>query len=323
VLGAGLMYHELMYPGGPELAEANDFGDRVSLDSANSAPLRAQSERLGSVRLALAVGQRNIWWVKKRGYDAMRGEQDVPLGGEVTISVARSLAALERDNDLLGTIKLYTAFEGGSNSLFSGRLRVDARRDFQAPASRSEWEDVYGDAEILSYLRPPVLPRHTFVLRAAGAAGWNTTTPFQLTLGGDRNLRGYRYDRFPGGRRIVFNLEDRIYIGWPLPDVADIGATLFGDVGRIWPGDVPYGIDSGWRTTLGLGLRGSFPPKSRTSFRLDFAAPMDGGFSFKKVRMVLTASEVIGLFASDATDVQITRSRNDGLSGELFRYKTR
>jgi hypothetical protein len=64
----------------------------------------------------------------------------------------------------------------------------------------------------------------------AGAGAWQTRTPFQLTLGGDRNLRGYRYDRFPGGRRLVLNLEDRIYFGSPR-ELFDWGATIFVDAG--------------------------------------------------------------------------------------------
>ncbi|HUP89262.1 MAG TPA: hypothetical protein VM100_07930, partial [Longimicrobiales bacterium] len=322
VIGAMLTYQELTFPGQPELADQGDFDERVPVDSALQRQLLIQREPLGNVRLGAVFGQRNVWWVKKRGYDAMRGQQDVPLGADVTLAIARSLAALERNNDLAATFKLYAGIEAGL-ALFTTRVRVDARRDFEAAASAHEWEDVYGEAESLNYLRPTARGRHTLLFRAAAAGAWNTTTPFQLTLGGERNLRGYRYDRFPGGRRAVFNLEDRIYFGWPLPDVMDLGATIFADVGRIWPGDVPFGRDSGWRKTIGAGLRGSFPANSRTSFRLDFATALEGGFSWRGVRMILSASEILGLGAGDSPDTQLLRSRNEGLAGELFRSTNR
>lgn len=320
VVGAMLTYQEVTYPGRAQLAEGTDFETRMSVDSSLVTQVRPQTQQLGSIRAGLVLGQRNIWWVKKRGFDSMRGQQDVPLGADATIMFGRSLPSLERDNDLVGTLRLYSGFEFGS-ALFVGRVRLDARRDFDAPGTASEWEDVYGDGELLNYWKPPSLPRHTFMVRIAGAGAWNTRTPFQLTLGGERNLRGYRHERFPGGRRVVMNAEDRIYLGWPLREVLDVGATFFADAGRIWPGDVPFGDDSGWRMTGGVGLRGSFPAGGRSTFRIDFATPLDGGVSLKKFRVILSASELLGLRAVNTPDVQLIRSRNEGVEGVLFRMR--
>ena len=320
ILGAVLSYQDLSYPGRPQLAVNNNFDSRTDVDSAAARELADQSEQLGNIRLGVVVGQRNIWWVKKRGLDTMRGQQDVPLGADISMTFARSIAALERDNDLLASVRFYTAMESGP-ALFAGRVRLDARRDFQAPANSREWEDFYGEAELVNYWRPALLPRHTFFLRAATAASWNTHTPFQITLGGDRNLRGYRYDRFPGGRRLVFNAEDRVYFGWPLPDVLDLGGTFFVDAGRMWPGDVPFGYDSGWLATAGFGLRGSFPAGSRSTFRLDASTPLLRGARLKDFRFTLSASELLGLAGIGISDPQLLRSRNEGAAGELFRFR--
>ncbi|MGQ0562608.1 MAG: hypothetical protein ACT443_12130 [Gemmatimonadota bacterium] len=320
VLGAMLSYEELTYPGEVQVAEGDNFEDRTAVGSALAAQIQAQTEQLGSIRVGIVLGQRNVWWVKKRGFDSMRGQQDVPLGADVALAFGRSLPALERDDDLVGTFRLYTGIEAG-DALFAARVRLDARRDFDATASASEWADVYADGELLNYWKPPALPRHTFFLRLAGAGGWNTRTPFQLTLGGDRNLRGYRHERFPGGRRLIVNAEDRIYIGWPLREVLDLGGTLFVDAGRIWPGDVPFGEDSGWRATAGLGLRGSFPAGGRSTFRIDVATPLDTGLGFSNFRLIISASELLGLRAVNAPDVQLVRSRNEGVEGALFRMR--
>ena len=321
VLGAMLSYQELNYPGRVQLSEGIDFEDRVAVDSMTSDEIRSQTQELGSIRLGVVVGQRNIWWVKKRGFDSMRGQQDVPLGADAALAFGRSLSSLERDNDLVGTFRLYTGIEAG-DKVFAARVRLDARRDFDAPSTMSEWEDVYGDAEVLSYWQPPALPRHTFFVRLAAAGAWNTVTPFQLTLGGDRKLRGYRHERFPGGRRVVMNAEDRIYFGWPLREVVDLGGTIFIDAGRIWPGDVPFGRDSHWRATGGLGLRGSFPAGGRSSFRIDFATPLHSPMNIRNVRVIVSASELLGLRAVNTPDVQLVRSRNEGVEGALFRMRT-
>lgn len=321
VIGAMLSYQELNYPGAVQLADGADFERRMAVDSTIATAILPQTQELGSIRVGVVLGQRNIWWAKKRGLDSMRGQQDVPLGGDAVLAFGRSLSNLERDNDLVGTFRLYTGMEAG-NMLFASRLRLDARRDFDAPSTMSEWEDVYGDGELLSYWKPPSLPRHTFFMRLNAAGAWKTVTPFQLTLGGDRKLRGYRHERFPGGRRIVMNAEDRIYFGWPLREVLDMGGTVFVDAGRIWPGDVPFGTDSGWRATAGLGLRGSFPAGGRASFRIDFATPLDSPMNVKNMRVIVSASELLGLRAVNMPDVQLVRSRNEGVEGALFRMRT-
>jgi hemolysin activation/secretion protein len=157
------------------------------------------------------------------------------------------------------------------------------------------------------------------LLRAAGAAGWNTVTPFQLTLGGDRGLRGYHPERLPGGRRAVVTLEDRFYFGWPFRALFDLGSSAFMDVGRMWPGDVPYGSDSGWRASGGLGLRMSFPAGSRNTYRIDLAVPLDRPIRAQDARLIISIGEILGLTARFG-DSQVFRSRQPGVSGELFNF---
>jgi hypothetical protein len=309
----------LSYPGGPEQTVGGSFDDRMPADSATVAVIARQSQQLGSIRVGALLGQRNIWWVKRRGFDSMRGQQDIPLGAEASFAFARSIPSLERDNDLIAGFRLYTGIEYG-DALFLGRLRADVRRDFDAIEAAREWKDLYAESELLNYWKPKSLPRHTFFLRASAAGAWNTRTPFQLTLGGDRNLRGYREERYPGGRRVIFNAEDRIYFGWPWREVLDLGGTIFVDVGRMWRGDVPFGGDSGVRATGGIGLRGSFPAGSRSSFRIDIAAPLEG-LEPGKFRFIFSATEILGIAGTGTPDVQLLRSRNEGVSGELFRFR--
>lgn len=319
ILGAMVSYEELTYPGVPQVAVRGNFDERVPADSQTIAELLPQSQQLGAIRFGAILGQRNIWWVKRRGFDSLRGQQDIPLGAEAVIAFARSIPSLERDNDLMGSFRLYTGIEYG-NAVFVGRIRGDVRRDFEAVEAAREWKDLYAETEFLNYWKPSPLSRHTLVLRAATTSAWNTRTPFQLTLGGDRNLRGFREERFPGGQRLVLNAEDRIYFGWPWRDVIDLGATVFVDAGRMWPGDVPFGEDSGWRASAGVGLRGSFPAGSRSSWRIDVAAPLSdlrpGNF-----RVLLSATELIGLGAGQAPDNQLLRSRRESVAGQLFRFR--
>jgi len=234
------------------------------------------------------------------------------------VSLAPSLPGISHDKDMFSTVSLYSGLALG-DAVVTTRFRADARRDFDAPITSSQWQDVYAEGEVLSYWHSTFFPRHTLVMRATGAGGWNTTTPFQLTLGGDRGLRGYNPERLPGGRRAVFTLEDRFYFGWPFKEVFDLGSSTFVDVARIWPGDAPYGVDSGWRASVGLGLRASFPAGSRVTYRADIAFPAAAGVRLNDVRFILSVGEILGLSTSFG-DPQLFRSRQAGVSGEIFNF---
>jgi len=318
VVGLGIGFQEISYPGSDSaitFVEGGRYDERQPAPVELRTPVLARMQHLRNVRAMLLLGKRNIEWRKRRGLDSFRGDEDVRLGAEVEVTFARSLPSLESDNDLYGSLELYAAT--GPPSLFFGtRVRTDARRAYDAPPGEHELQDVTGEGEAFVYIRPTSMARHTLVLRAAGAGAWHVETPFQLTLGGELALRGWPLESFPGGRRVVFTAEDRWYFGWPFPDVADIGASIFTDVGRIWPGDVALGTDSGWRTSVGVGLRANFPAGGTNSFRIDAAFPVGSDGGLGKLQLVIGVGEYLGITAP-FTDPQIGRSRMPPISGSL------
>jgi hypothetical protein len=319
LFGGALSYQKVSYPGLIELAPEGDFDLREPAPDSLAAPVRRQRRDLDNIRVFALLGHRNVWWKQRRGLDSMRGEEDVRQGAEAIFGLGRSLSALEADDDLYATLALYTAFEVG-DLLLVGRGRADVRRDLRATHPTPEWQDFFLDNEVLAYLQTPRLPRQTIFARAALAGGWNTRIPFQLTLGGPSGLRGYDRERLPGGRRFVATIEDRFYVGWPFPDVLDLGGTVFADIGRIWPGDAPFGVDSGWRASAGFGLRGSFPEGSRSTYRVDIAWPLDRGAGFGDFRVSLSIGETRGVH-SRLADEQLGRSRTQNIGGDLFTFR--
>ncbi len=316
LFGGGVSFRNLSFPGEPDLVVDRNFDQRTPADSALLALVAGQVAPRDHVRAVLLLGQRNIWWIQRRGYDSLRGQQDIRLGSEISFALSRSLPSLARDDDLGATVTLYSGFVAGP-ALVTLRARGDGRRDFNAPPGEPEWQDLFAESELLTYLRPPALSVNTLVLRAGGAGGWRVRSPYQLTLGGDDAVRGYDPRLFPGGRRVDFTAEDRVYFGWPFPEVFDLGGTVFADLGRIWPGDVPFGTDSGWRSALGFGLRAAFPAGGRTTYRLDVAFPV--GRTLRDARVYLSVGEVIGL-ARRTLNGQLEQSRPQGLSGDLFSF---
>ncbi|MCH8285071.1 BamA/TamA family outer membrane protein [candidate division KSB1 bacterium] len=102
----------------------------------------------------------------------------------------------------------------------------------------------------------------------------NFRQPFtQLFLGENTGLRGFLNREFIGDRRILINLENRVFSNYRLMS-ARFGGVLFFDSGKIW--NTGEGFDSGkWRTSMGIGLRLGIPKFSQGIIRIDVAYNFD------------------------------------------------
>ena len=324
LLGGALSFQEVTYPGGPDasiLVLGEELSDSAEANDALLDPVWSRLETVENIRAFALFGHRSVYWIERSRLDALRATQDVRLGAEVGLALGRSLPRLETADDLFSTLTFFAGSTLTQYGLATLELRVDARRDFDAPVGESEWEDVIASARVLSYWRTERLDRHTLVVHGSAAGGWHNRTPFQLTLGGEQGLRGYDPRRFPGGRMIVGGVEDRIFLGWPWPDLFDLGISVFADVGYMGAGHLPYpyGEESGVRASGGLGLRSNFPAGGRTTYRLDFALPIDGRGSFSDFRILLSIGEPLAL-GSRPYPIHVERSRLSGVSGDVFNF---
>jgi hypothetical protein len=214
---------------------------------------------------------RNVRYRRVERFDALTAAQDIRLGFQLGTLLGRSLSVLgTRDDDFLVAADLYTGVGGGSSF-----LRLDARGEGRQNYDTNRWDGILGAARLAYYQR--LHPRHTLVANVEWSGGWRQRVPFQLTLG-DRfgGLRGYGGTREAGGKRGIVRLEDR----WLLGDVreqADVGVSVFAEAGRLWKGDVPFGVSTPVRYTAGIGLLAALPPGSKRTWRVDLAVPINGG----------------------------------------------
>jgi len=317
--GVGLSSRELEFPGPVDVAPDGRFNRRGPAEPLVAGPVLESASPRNAVRLHLLLGARDVRWTKRRGLDGLQGDEDIRLGFELGTDLGRSLPAFG-DDDLSAAGLVYAAAELGG-SVFGGRGRIDGLRGLGQPYTGRSWQDVFAEIETFAYLRRSASSPGTLLVRADVAGGWNTRTPFQLTLGGERGVRGYDRERFPGGRRILFTVEERYYLGWPHPGLFDAGFTVFADAGRMWAGDAPFGRDSDWRASAGAGLRFAFPAGSRTTYRLDIAWPIEAGTGAGDFRLRFSVGELIGL-SHVAEDIQLRRSRPDGVASDLFRFNS-
>ena len=335
LLGLGISREILRfneYPGSVSLVRGLDFGNLLDDELDVGARLARQTRGYDLTRVNLLLSRRKMRFVTRRGLDAVSGTQSVPQGLEVALAVAPRLpldgwfgstgapgsspasGAAPTASDVMGRLSFFGGVSSESTVLLVNGQAESRRMRFEDEA-RARWRDIHAEADLLAYWQPGVAVAKTLVTRVAAAGGWSTLTPFQLTMGGRDMVRGYKEEDFPAGRRVVASLENRVDLRWPAPSLIDLGLTLFADAGRGWAGDVPFGVDTGWKTSVGAGLRLAFPVESVRVTRIDVAWPV-GADSGRGVMFRVSAGDFIGL-ARGFADAQMTRSRRSGVSGNF------
>ncbi len=325
VLGAGLVVEEFRFPGLPEgasLVRDGEFSQRAPAGEDFLSPVSRQLQERRGARFEAYLGQRNLRFLARQGLDALRGTQDVPTGFEASLAVGWSLGGFRRDGVPSAPDHLYlrgSFLQGWASPRLTWNTRhfVRARLLQSGPPFQRGWEDLLAESDAFLYWQPDLSGPRTWVFRASAAGGWQMRTPFQLTLGGPTAVRGFREDRFPGGRRVVLTAEQRSYVPWPAPDFLDFGISAFLDMGRIWAAGAPFGFDSGWRASLGAGIRFGLPPGTSNMVRADLAFPLDKRAQARDLVFRLTLQEVLGLLPG-FLDEQVLRT----LGRKAYPYPT-
>jgi len=187
--------------------------------------------------------------------------EDVSLGANAAIYVGKTVQPLSQQrwylfgklahaNKVARLIYLYGKFES------------------YAYLNPDGWGETASLLQLKSYVNR--FQPHTLAVNAEFSIAWRMPDYRQLFLGENRGLRGYPNYFKTGQKRIVVNLEDRIY-----PKIFiysfGLGATIFTDLGYIWDNDEPLQWHRPYVAT-GIGLRiGSTKTRGAAVFRFDFA----------------------------------------------------
>lgn len=312
IAGVTLTRDVIRFPRAPNVIYADDFGDLQDFPGPLPQPLSTHLQESGATRVLLHIGTRRFNYRIYEGLDGLRDRMNVGLGVYAGISVGRGFdlfvpSGVPAVEDFFGRAHASFSAPVGS-SLIHGGATLETRRD------RGDWRDLLFDADLVTYLRSEALPGQTFFFRGSFAGGWNTELPYQLSLGGREGVRSFEEDVFPGGRMLRFVAEDRVLFPWPSRGAMDLGLTAFGETGRVWPGDVPYGVDSGWQAALGIGLRLGLPAGTRHIWRIDWAFPVGPSSGEAQFRVTFELNKLSeGFFTRD-----VFRSRRHNIGAEHF-----
>ena len=273
--------------------------DSGMLRDLGPAPRPYEPHRMSRVNVLLGI--RDIEFVRRRALDAITATQDVPLGVQVGLQIGRSspiLGAVEDDYFLAGD--LYAGVSRSERATTRLQMQLQGRR----AAGVSEWDGVLSTGRLTHQMKFSMAQVDEFVLEWAG--GYRIRTPFQLLLGvPESGVRGYERSTFAGGQRVVARYEHRYSYG-AVRKLGDLALAGFIDAGRQWAGDVPFGVTTPVKGSLGVSLLASVPARSARVWRADLAFPLSRG-SRSWVTLRFTNTDRTAFVFRDARDVATGR----------------
>lgn len=265
---AGILIGGVLATADESLVEKRDSGLATVPDST----LRGRYPSYRANHIAAVGALRALRFSTVAGLDALRAEQDVATGAELTVIAGPSVAksTLERD-DLIG-INLYLG-AAGARDVGNLHFRFDGRRGRALNAG--EWLSSVTHARGSWYHRIDERRMRQFVVGYSRLH--SVGLPLQLSMADeDGGLVGYASSTRPGGQRLTARLEERWLVTgsrfW-----ADLAVGAFADGGLLWRGDVPYGSNSPVLASTGLSLMAAYPSGGKRMYRLDFGVPLVRG----------------------------------------------
>ena len=257
--------------GPPTTALRNNFDVLDPAPDSMVTRLAGQASPPSHVRFGLTVGRRRMGYEFRSGLDLVSGAQNVALGSELMFTLGRSIATW--GTSALDTYARVEGFVGAASPrvLLQASIKAEGRLLDDATGTVARSRDVLAETDIRAYVH--MATRHTLHALVAYKAGWRTDQPFQLRLGGAPRVRAYLDYELPAGSTLILRLEERWNPGWLSPAI-DLGFTLFGDFGRGWAGDAPFGVNHGWRSAIGGGIRTGFPAGTGSNMHIEMAWPL-------------------------------------------------
>lgn len=316
--GFGVSYESIRFPFGNE-------GVRLVREDAFDDPEPAPQEAIDAVsvhandhkmtRLNFTLGVRELGFLNVVGLDALLASQDVESGLGLQFTVAPGTRSggstvddlLLRGQGLLGlrVSEVYLNFWGD----------VQARNVFDDPdGGPTGWRDFLYEVNGNGYWDHGGRGQLFGRIQLAGAT--RSDRPVQLTLGGRESVRGYNEDAFPGQKRFLMTVEERLEMPELSTSFADVGLVAFADAGQIWAGDVPFGETPGWKAAIGAGLRLGLPAGAPNVLRVDVSLPLTGDRETRGTVFRVYA-ELLGLLDRRAWPTQVERSRWYGVNPDL------
>jgi hypothetical protein len=183
-----------------------------------------------------------------RQYSIEAGVSPRSLGADRTTSCFRVAAADGKwlgDGFVMPAVSLASRLDGGMQNAIATSTLLYVRRGGKAS---------YPTA---------------FLGRVSVSSGWRMDAERQFFADGLTGLRGYRAHAFAGNRAVVINIEERLYLGREILQLASPGIVAFADAGNATNGGFTTLLHL--KSDIGIGLRLGLPRTPKNLLRVDLA----------------------------------------------------
>ena len=277
-----------------------------------SSELRNRYRQHKIARVNALWGVRDIGFARVHGFDVLNANQDFPIGFQLGTMFGRSLSVLGSDDDDIFMASDLFLGAGGRRSAIRLQVVAEGRRSNDENA----WDGILTNAHAVGYAKPS--ERTTLTGSIEWSAGWRQRIPFSLTLGNaEGGVRGFGRSRTPGGRRIVARVEDRVFLGRAF-NLGDVGVGAFADAGRLWAGDIPYGMATPVRSSIGVSLLAAVPSGSARLWRVDLAFALNPEKGGGRLELHFEGLDKTLFFLREPSDIEAVRERT--VPSSVFRW---
>ncbi|MEO8586380.1 MAG: hypothetical protein ABI584_09495 [Acidobacteriota bacterium] len=216
-------------------------------------------ERSNRTFLFLSAGIARVGsnWITQRMIDRIDRDEDFNLAPSVRAELGFSLPVGQA--------------ESAGRALLSGSMGTAIPSGFAlaTTTASTRFSGGFENARLLAGARAYVLKGPwTLVGNVSTLVGWNLDPENQIPLDGETGVRAYRLHAVEGDRRLVGNLEARVFLVNEVLHLVSFGLAAFGDAGWSW-GDP----DGYWHLAdAGVGLRIGITRASKNNLvRIDVA----------------------------------------------------
>jgi len=220
---------------------------------------------------------------KVKNRDLIERPEYFAMGTQASAQLGRALTGLGSTQNLwLYSVSASDGFRLPSNRVLLGSASVSGQTGY----ALLDKQQTSGSIRFYGHSDDRTL---TFV-SLAGDLLRDPNLANQLVLGGDTGLRGYPRNFQTGDRRVLLNLEERVYTDWYPFRLIRVGGAAFYDWGRAWGGPGENPSNAGWLSNVGFGLRFL---STRSAFgnvlHVDLAFPLNRGPNIKPYQFLVTS----------------------------------
>jgi hypothetical protein len=238
-------------------------------------------QTLASPFLRYELAQDNYEKLKNR--DLIERPEYFAMGTQSSVQLGRALMGLGSTQNLwLYSASASDGFRLPSDRILLGSASVSGQTGY-APLDRN-----LASGSVRFYGHPD--SRTLTFVSVSGDTVKDPNLAAQLVLGGDTGLRGYPRNYQTGDRRLLLNVEERVYTDWYPFRLIRVGGAVFYDRGRAWGGPGESPSSARWLSNVGFGLRFL---STRSSFgnvlHVDLAFPLNRDPNIKSFQFLVTS----------------------------------